>query len=80
MTGKDLIIYILENDLENEDLFSHNFAPLFISAEKAAVKWNCGTATVKAMIEIGKVKGAKIGNEYFVLALQPNPFANERTD
>lgn len=81
MTGRELIIYILENGLEDKELFSQNLTPLFISVEKAAVRWNCGTATVKAMIEIGKVKGAKIADEYFVLASQPNPFEkNERTD
>lgn len=78
MTGRDLIIYILENKLEDKELFVDNVFPLFITAEEAAIKWDCGTATVKAMIEIGKVKGAKIVDDYFVLALQPNPF--ERND
>lgn len=74
MIGRDLIIYILENRLEDKELFSDGFLPLFITAEEAAVKWNCGTATVKAMIELNKVKGSKIGDSYYVLANEPNPF------
>lgn len=80
MTGRDLIIYILENGLENEELLSNGLKPLFMTAEHAAVRWDCGTAIVKAMIEMGKVKGIKLGNEYFVFAKQPNPFKNERAD
>lgn len=74
MTGRELIIYILENGLEDKELFSQNLTPLFISAEQAAVRWKCGTATVKSMVDMGKVKGAKIGDAYFVIALEPNPF------
>lgn len=78
MTGRDLIIYILENGLEDQELFVDGVIPLFITAEEAAVKWKCGTATVKAMIEINKVKGSKIGDRYYVLAKQTNPFENTK--
>lgn len=78
MTGRDLIIYILENNLEDTELFIRDFMPLFITAETAAVRWNCGAATVKAMIDMGKVKGAKVGDKYFVLALESNPFEKRK--
>lgn len=75
MTGRELIIYILENGLEDVEIFSEGFYyPLFITPEAAAIKWGCGPATIKAMIEIKKVKGAKHKSEYYVLANQPNPF------
>lgn len=81
MTGKELIIYILENDLEDEELLSGGLKPLFMTAEHAAVRWDCGAATVKAMIDMGRVRGIKLGNEYFVFAMEPNPFKkNERAD
>lgn len=74
MTGRDLIIYILENKLEDKELFVDNVFSLFITAEEAAIKWNCGTATVKAMINLNRVKGSKIGNDYYVLANESDPF------
>lgn len=78
MTGRELIIYILKNNLEDKELFDSDLSPLFMTAEKAATEWNCGTATVKAMVEIGKVKGIKIVNDYFILASQSNPFENRK--
>lgn len=80
MTGRDLIIYILENGLEDEELLSNSLKPLFMTVEQAAVKWECGPATVKAMVDMRRVKGIKLGNEYFVFAMEPNPFKNERAD
>lgn len=81
MTGKDLIIYILENDLVYAEIFT-NAPPstIFITPEMAATRWECGVATVKAMMEMNKIKGVKIGNYYLVFAKQPNPFKNERAD
>lgn len=76
MTGRELMIYILENGLEDTDIFSEGFSPLFITPEEAAIKWGCGPATIKAMINMKKVKGAKHNSEYYVLANQPNPFDN----
>ena len=76
MTGRDLIIYIMENRLEDTELFSDGILPLFITAEEAAVKWHCGTATIKAMINLNQVKGSKIGENYYVLANEPDPFKN----
>lgn len=78
MTGKDLIKYILENNLENEELLSTGLEPLLISADKAAIKWGCGPATVRAMVEMQRIRGTKIGNEYFIFALEPNPFEKRK--
>ena len=74
MTGREIILYILENKLEDRELFTDKLMPLFVTADHAAVKWNCGTAIVKAMIEMKKVKGVKIGDNYFVIAMEENPF------
>lgn len=81
MTGKDLIIYILENDLLDAEIFTNTHpSTIFITPEMAATRWECGVATVKAMMEMNKVKGVKIGDCYLVLSKQPNPFKNERAD
>lgn len=76
MTGKELIMYILKNDLVDKDLFSGDIAAsqLFITPTEAAVKWHTGVSTVKALMELGKVKGLKIGDQYYVLATEKDPF------
>lgn len=78
MTGRELIIYILKNNMEDTEIFSEGFSPLFITTEEAAKKWECGPATIKTLIELKKIKGFKYENMYYVLYDQPNPFL-ERT-
>lgn len=62
MTGRDLIIYILENNLENEKL------SWFISVEEAAVKFNVGVETIKLWYALGFISGIKIGDAIYILS------------
>ena len=50
MTGKEIIIYILQHGLENEDV-------AFMSVEEAAVLYKVGSATIRAWFETGLLKG-----------------------
>lgn len=61
MTGRDLIIYILENNLEDTKLLG------LMTVEEAAVKHEVGPATIKGWYEIGLVKGIKIGDKIFII-------------
>jgi len=61
MTGRELIIYILENNLEDTKLLG------LLTVEEAAVKYGVGPATVKGWYEIGLVKGIKVGDKLFIL-------------
>lgn len=75
MTGKELILYILQNDLENREVFCNTASnSIFITSDQAAVKWGCGNATVKAMIDMEKVNGFIVMGQYYTLASEPNPF------
>lgn len=47
MTGRALIIYILENNLENKEIFKDGKIVGFISVSEAASKFNVGVGTVK---------------------------------
>ena len=51
MNGRELIIYILENGLENEDIFSKEFLKFMPTIERVAVIFKVGTATVDAWIQ-----------------------------
>lgn len=67
MTGKELIIYILENNLENEVIIKDGVFIRLMDEEEAAIKFKVGTATIKAWYECGILKGTKVGNSIFFL-------------
>lgn len=68
MTGRDLIIYILSNNLENEPVFANGTFIGFISVEEAAVKFGVGVETVKVWIELGYLDGVKNNDTIYILA------------
>ena len=60
MTGRDLIIYILTNHLEDEKMVG------FLSDEEMAVKLNIGIESVHTMFKLGLLQGAEVnGKLYF---------------
>ena len=67
MTGKDLIFYILQNDLENEEVIKNGVFVWFMTEEEAAIEFNVGVATIRAWYEVGLLPGVKIGNSIFFL-------------
>lgn len=66
MTGRDIIIYILQNHLEDTEILTDS-NHMFLTVEEAAVKYGTGIATVKAMIDQNVLKGMKIGEAYLIL-------------
>jgi hypothetical protein len=67
MTGRDVIIYILQNNLENEVIIKDGVFIRLMNEKEAAVKFEVGVATIKAWYETGILKGTKIGNSIFFL-------------
>lgn len=67
MTGRDLIIYILENHLEDVKIETK---PLLVPLDKAAVELGCGLAGVKALLSIGTIKGIKINDKYYIFSTE----------
>lgn len=68
MTGRDLIIYILANGIENEPVFKDGKFVGFITAAEAAEKMNVGVATINAWVSKKWLEGIKIGNELYIPA------------
>ena len=68
MTGRELIIYILENNLENEEIFSGDTVnlPGLLTLEEAAVKMNTGVSTVRTLYTLGKIEGCQIGRQIYI--------------
>lgn len=67
MNGRELIIYILQNNLEDVSITDPNFFDV-ITVEQAAVKFNVGVETVKIWYVYGAIQGIRIGGELYILA------------
>ena len=68
MTGRELIIYILSNGLEDEPIYEDGKILGFITASEAAEKFNVGLATIKVWINEGTLDGIRIGEELYIPA------------
>lgn len=67
MTGRELMIYILENNLEDESVIENGRIIGLKSVEEVAVEMNYGVETVKALVDMGALKGVKIDGGYYIL-------------
>ena len=65
MTGKELILYILQNNLENTIVLDGCFFIGFMTEEETAVKFNVGTETVRAWHACKMLDGTKIGDSLY---------------
>lgn len=66
MTGKDLIIYILKNNLENEPVVKDGKFIGFFTDMEVAAKLHVGVSTVRTMIDLGVLPGIKIGETIYI--------------
>ena len=73
MTGKDLIIYILENNLENEPVFQDDRLLGFMTAMEAAIKFEVGLYTVELWVVNGSLPGIRIRGETYIPANAKRP-------
>lgn len=66
MTGRDLILYILENNLENEPIFKNGMFIGLMSASEAANTFDVGIETIKLWVKFGRLNGVEIGDEIYI--------------
>lgn len=78
MTGRELIIYILENNLEDQMVFSNGIFTGIMDVEQAALKFNVGVATVRAWYQLGMLPGFTMGGSLFFMKDVPNPLENKK--
>lgn len=74
MTGRDLIVFILQNNLENIVVFNDGRIPGLMTVGEAAAKWHTGESTVKSLYVMDKIRGVTIGSDLYIYADQENPF------
>lgn len=67
MTGKELILYILQNNLEDTVVLKDGFFVGFMTEEEAAVKFGVGVANIRAWYYCDMLKGTQIGDSLYFL-------------
>ena len=73
MTGRDLIVYILQNGLENEPIYEDGKILGFMNEMGAAIKFGVSTATIRVWADLNTLDAVKIGNDYYIPANAINP-------
>lgn len=68
MTGRDLIIYILKNNLENEPIFKNGSFIGFITVTEAAIKFDVGVETIKLWFLLDRLDGIQIDSDIYILS------------
>lgn len=66
MTGRELMLYILANKLEDKPVFENGKFIGYYTLAEAAQHFNVGTETVKTWINRGMIKGIKVEQDIFV--------------
>ena len=73
MTGRELIIYILENGLEDEPMFKNGKPLGFMTIAEAATKFGVGNATVTTWICLGQIRYIQLGEKFYIPANEKSP-------
>lgn len=73
MTGRDLIMYILQNNLENEVVIRDGIFIWLMTEEEAAVRYDVGVSMIRAWYACGMLSGTKIGDRLYFLRNMPDP-------
>jgi hypothetical protein len=66
ITGREWIIYILENGLENEPMFKDGQLLGFMNEVEAAMKFDVGYSTIRMWVEMRLLKAIKLGGTLYI--------------
>lgn len=67
MTGRDLIIYILKNNLEDEVVLKDGIFVGFMDEMEAAAKFEVGVETIRVWYTLGVLDGVAFGDTIYFL-------------
>ena len=66
VTGRELIMYILANGLEDEPVYKNGKILGFMTPEEAATKFDVGVATIYIWVDLGMLDGVKIEDSLYI--------------
>lgn len=73
MTGKELILFILQNNLENEEIIKDGVFVGLMDVKQAAAKFNVGEATIRIWNKQGLLKGMIVGDNLYFFKNSEDP-------
>lgn len=68
MTGRELIVYILQNNLEDVDIFADGKICGFMTLSETATKFNVGISTVATWVKLDMIDHVYIGGTVYIPA------------
>lgn len=71
MTGRELIVYILTNHLEDEQVYKDGKFIGFLTADEAAVRLNVDLPTVDVLVARDYIEGVQVKEATLIPATQP---------
>jgi hypothetical protein len=81
MTGRDLILYILENKLEDELVIKDGVFIGLMSDDEVAIKFGVGVSTIRAYHTLGMLDGIEImGRLYFLRNVKDPKEKDDKND
>lgn len=72
MTARELIMYILENHLEDEPVFKNGTFIGFMSEADFAKELGFGVATVQTLFDLKMISGVRVGDKLYIPVNQIN--------
>lgn len=66
MTGRELIIYILQNNLEDEPIFKDGKLIGFMTVGETAEKFDVGAATILTWLNLGYMDCVVLGDMIYI--------------
>ena len=79
MIGRDLIIYIMQNNLEDEVVLKDGFFVGFMDEKEAATKFDVGVWTIRVWYSVGMLNGIQVGEKLYFLKNVTDPRKGEMT-
>lgn len=73
VTGRDLIIHILANGLEDKPVYEDGKLLGFMTPEEAAVKFKVGLATIYIWFDLKMLDGVRITDALYIPFNAENP-------
>lgn len=80
MTGRDLILYILSNGLEDEPVFKNGRLLGFATESEAAAAFGVGRATIRIWVERGDLEAVRIGDQFYIPKNATNPMERNKDE
>lgn len=66
MTWRELIIYVLQNNLEDKQVFENGKISGFMTISEAAAKLEVGEETIKVWMSLGYLDYIEVGETKFI--------------